>query len=238
MTSVSLPTSRASSPSSEEEATQPLEEDLPVQPLSFIPSNTASSSLAFKVTSVTNPPLGPNDTIVATASGTILPKRGFATFPPSILSQASVANNQTRNGKHLLQQQAQRSCAPSAVSMLSKDLGGKCLTEEMRLINLTAVDKIASLIEKAGFQAIEYDLSGDPEPRFELLLKLFDSVPGILVLQNTNIGGHCVVLDQIQENEVTFRDPFHGRMITVAKKDFIPWVGTKFFHFGKKNELQ
>ena len=144
----------------------------------------------------------------------------------------------TREGKHIVWQQAIRSCTPSAISMIALDRGKKCLYKEISY-PVTHNERELEFIKEAGFEPEVHLLVGSGFQKVQILEKLLDKTGiGILHVTHPEVGSHSIVLDAIswKNQRATLRDPLHGRMITVKLEPFIDWIGGEFIECaeGKK----
>lgn len=171
------------------------------------------------------PPVSPSDTIIGAVDTPYHSRTIFVPDSDIILvhrmKHLSDKHAVTIDRKNIFLQQGQRGCNPAAISMLSADMGGEVLTQEMRRTNITS-DRLEELyIKRAGFTPVVHALSGYSFEKVQQLKKLLaDGGSGILHIQHPETGGHVVVLDCIKGGFVTFRDPSHGWMITMKTSDF------------------
>jgi hypothetical protein len=136
----------------------------------------------------------------------------------------------TREGKHVVWQQAIRSCSPTAISMIALDRGKKCLDKEITY-PVTTNERELAFIKEAGFEPQVHCLTGNPFQKVQILEKLLDETgTGVLRVIHPEVGSHSIVLDAIswETQRVTLRDPLHGRMITVKLRPFTDWIGGEF----------
>jgi hypothetical protein len=134
------------------------------------------------------------------------------------------------NGKHIVWQQAIRSCAPTAISMLALDRGKPFLAKEITYA-VTNNEVMIGYILKAGFNPVVHPLKGIEVEKAQALEKIIATTgPGLLHIQHPNLASHTVVLDEISlaKWRVTLREPYHGYMITISLFPFINWIGEEF----------
>ena len=130
----------------------------------------------------------------------------------------------TQEGKHVVQQQALRSCVPTTVAMLLLD---KQLTpnyNEVTSSNLADDQIIFHSLERAGCRGEYCDLS--TTNYFEAAKGAIQTHgPIILGIMHPVIGGHEIILDDVnvEHNEVTIRDPAYGAMLTILADVFLSW---------------
>lgn len=127
------------------------------------------------------------------------------------------------NQKRVIQQQALRGCTAGASAMLISDAGLSLPTATLRGRNLSPHSRIINDIENMGLKAIENALPRTTDAlawarHVSQLLTDFGS--GALGL-DSEIGGHVIVLDQIQigatreTSSAVIRDPWHGWAIRI-----------------------
>lgn len=229
----SLPTK----PGSEEAATQALEE---------CPSPAVKASYEATTThfSRRTPPVSNCDTfrgvnadgsyISAHASVIFISANELLEVHPLKTVDKIVAISQT--GRHVVLQQATRSCFPSAVTMLALDLKAPPLFTEMGNTNITTSARKAAYIQKTGLYSEVHKLEGSPGQKLDTLIKLVAKRgSGILSLLHPDLGAHSVVLDEVslEKKRVTLRDPYHGWMVTLKLDPFLRWIGDEFIQLIK-----
>jgi hypothetical protein len=136
----------------------------------------------------------------------------------------------TRAGKHIVWQQAIRSCVPAAISMIALDRGKTFLRDEISY-PVTNNDVMIRFIQKAGFELRRYALSGFFADKVRMLEQIIAQTgPGLLHLKHPDLKSHMVVLDEISVTQwrATIREPHHGNMITIKLFPFMEWIGEEF----------
>ncbi len=135
-----------------------------------------------------------------------------------------------RNGKHIVWQQAIRSCAPTAISMIALDRGKLFLAQEITgAVTSNAV--MIQYIQKAGFNAVVHPLKGNEVEKVKALETLIARTgPGLLSVSHPDLNSHVIVLDEIslEKRRVTLREPYHGCMMTINLFPFANWIGDEF----------
>jgi hypothetical protein len=191
------------------------------------------------------PPIRGNDTVFISPGGSYISVHGKAVFvtdgeliavhPVKPINDVVAV---TKDGKHVVLQQAQRSCVPAAITCLALDLGGQPLYHEMRTKNLTSEEMELYFIQKAGFKPVLFQLKGDSLKKVDALTVLLAQGPGLLHISHDDLKGHVIVLDDLslQKGTATFRDPYHGWMVTVKIGPFLRWIGERFIQFGDRVE--
>jgi hypothetical protein len=146
---------------------------------------------------------------------------------PAIIHFPSDAHGITADGKHVLMQQASRSCVPTAAAMLILDHKKEPDLKAVRITNLANSEDAEAWIKKAGLSSILSKVPKENVSQF-LALKLKENGPGVLSISHPLLFNHVVVLDDIsfEKNEVTVRDPFCGAMVTVQLNIFMQWVSS------------
>ena len=125
----------------------------------------------------------------------------------------------TANGKHVILQQAIKSCVPTCIAMLALDHGKKPNYELIQTVSLATPEEQERWLKEVGFKVHPMKIGQDNLKNWpEILFKcLAERGPGILGVCHPDIGNHAVVLDAISPDFRTamIRDPFHGRMVTI-----------------------
>lgn len=143
----------------------------------------------------------------------------------------------TKTGKHVVWQQAIRSCVPTAISMIALDRQKTFLARELRY-GVTGNGQEIVYMKKAGFQPIRHELRGLFYEKVQTLQKLLlKTGPGILHLIHPELGSHVCVLDEIswEALQATVRDSIKGEMITIRLFPFAQWIGSEFFELAEQN---
>jgi hypothetical protein len=136
---------------------------------------------------------------------------------------------QALSGKHIVRQQAIRSCVPTAISMIALDRGKVFLADEITYA-VTNNKVMLDYIRKAGFGPVIHALKGNVVEKIQALEKLTARGPGLLHVQHPDLASHTIVLDEIslEKRRVTLREPYHGCMITINLFPFTDWIGEEF----------
>jgi len=193
------------------------------------------------------PPIGENDTVrwsfdLKTSTyethsihgyGSIVPKNDphflIKTYPmkflqaPPHFTKDSLAI--TEDNKHVLQQQAQRSCVPTAAAMLILDHGK---TPDWKSIIDTNISQTATyvpqLIREANLEPIISSLP-DENKAAALESLLQKNGPAVTSVSVPGMGGHAIVIDRVFSNtdEADIRDPYHGVALRVRLKTLLSW---------------
>jgi hypothetical protein len=143
----------------------------------------------------------------------------------------------TRAGKHVVWQQAIRSCVPAAISMIALDRQKTFLAQELKYA-VTSNDREITYIVQAGFEPVEHALKGLPyEKAVALQSLLLTTGPGLLHLQHPDLESHVCVLDEVslERFSATVRDSIKGEMVTIQLFPFANWIGSTFIELAEKN---
>jgi hypothetical protein len=141
----------------------------------------------------------------------------------------------TREGKHVVWQQAIRSCFPTAVSMIALDCGKRFLADEL-FYAVTNNEVALEYIRKAGFEPIIHPLKGNIVEKVRALEEIIARTgPGLLSLIHPDLQSHVVVVDAISVEKwrATLRDPYHGYMITVRLFPLMEWISDQFYELAE-----
>lgn len=142
----------------------------------------------------------------------------------------------TKSGKHVVWQQAVRSCVPAAISMIALDRQKQFLAKELTYA-VTTKEREIQYIQKAGFQPVVHAIKGTSIDKVHALQKLLQKIGcGLLHLNLPGFNSHICVLDEIswEASRVTVRDSIKGEMITVKLFPFADWIGEEFVELQEK----
>ncbi|WP_068471300.1 hypothetical protein [Candidatus Protochlamydia phocaeensis] len=128
------------------------------------------------------------------------------------------------DGKTMIQQQANRGCVAACAAMLVEDRGRNCDIEALHRTNLANEESFLTWIHQSGLKGELATLKADPNE-----LKAFVQKYGSISIRITepNIGNHQIILDDIDAENATIRDPFHGWRITIPTSELIKMAGKK-----------
>lgn len=135
----------------------------------------------------------------------------------------------TENGKHVILQQAAKSCVPTCVAMIVLDHGKTPDYEAISKTNLPKKEQASVWVKKAGLTPVLTELE-DPQNTTKVLIQcLQENGPGILQISQSKLSGHTIVLDAISEtaNTAIIRDPFHGWSLTIRLDALLSWIGNR-----------
>ncbi len=114
-------------------------------------------------------------------------------------------------GKAIIQQQAVRGCTAAAAAMLIVDWGGKCDVQALISRNLGNDTDIDADIRKAGLTPKFTNIKNLSE-----LQKAIQKNGPAIVSISGECGSHVIVVDEIKNDIVRLRDPYHGWEISVT----------------------
>jgi len=118
------------------------------------------------------------------------------------------------DGKAVIQQQAVRSCVPTCVAMIALDHGKEPNLDLLFDVNLSNSESEHQWLRKAGL--VPKSILVDKTDRLKGYLESGPLLLGV----STNIGGHEIILDALDEKKATIRDPYHGWRIDVKRAAF------------------
>lgn len=131
----------------------------------------------------------------------------------------------TEGGKHVILQQAVKSCVPTCMAMLILDRGEKPNYEAIKTTNLANTERAIGWAKEAQ---LECQVNKIPQENvIEVLSKyLAEKGPGMLSIDHPTIDGHVIILDEIsiEKNEAVIRDSFHGWMVTMDLGALKAWL--------------
>lgn len=122
--------------------------------------------------------------------------------------------NRSEHDKWVVQQVGARGCTAAASAMLILDNGGQVNVFRFKHTDLGTNESMCTAIEGAGLKPRRTDLKS-----FDDLKPLIDQFGSAIVsVDDPDIEGHVIVVDEIKGNHARVRDPFHGWEITVKLK--------------------
>jgi hypothetical protein len=127
----------------------------------------------------------------------------------------------TKNNKHVILQQALRSCVPTCVGMLLLDAGKTPEFKAIERVDLATASQAEFWIKSSGCEPKVTKLQNDVIPVLSQCLK--QDGPGIIFVEDSVLGGHAIILDciDLENNTATIRDPFHGWMIDISLETLV-----------------
>jgi hypothetical protein len=134
------------------------------------------------------------------------------------------------NQLHILQQSASKGCGPAVYTMRALDLGNPESGQRMQHISqLTNSDDLKRYFENEGLtvkidQVKNGKVATSEAEGQDILDYLSERIPveGPVITSITDheIDGHWIIVDEVTENDLKIRDPFHGWMIRVTRESF------------------
>lgn len=143
------------------------------------------------------------------------------------------AIGRTENGKHVILQQAAKSCVPTCIGMLVLDHGKTPDYEAIRYNSLANEKQAVEWVEMAGLKPQMTTLE-DPKNSLQTLIGLIKRYgSGVLGIVHPQVRGHVIVLDEICEKTRTaiIRDSAHGWALTIKLDSLLSWLSdhNKYF---------
>jgi serine/threonine protein phosphatase PrpC len=136
-------------------------------------------------------------------------------------------SGRTEDGRHVMQQQATRSCVPTAVAMLLMDRNSLTseVDEAVSRTNLANDDDAVRWIEGSGKMPVVLSRPEDRHPLEFLSNQLSSYGSGIVSITHPQGGGHVIVLDKIdlKKKIALIRDPYHGLSLEISLNEFMSW---------------
>ena len=131
----------------------------------------------------------------------------------------------TENGKHVILQQAVKSCVPTCIGMLALDHGKPVNYEAIKIINLANQDDAIRWTKEAGLTPKITMLFTEINHEAILTQCLKENGPGMLAIDHPILGGHAIIVDSMSRdtNTANIRDPFHGWALTIRLDDLLSW---------------
>lgn len=120
------------------------------------------------------------------------------------------------DGKTMIQQQAVRGCVAACEAMMLEDRGIKCNVNRLLGTNLATNEDLIGWLNGEGVKAKTAQLPQQADSIQNFIDKHGSLCLGIF---EENIKGHQILLDSINQEQATIRDPFHGWRITIATED-------------------
>lgn len=120
------------------------------------------------------------------------------------------------DNKCIIHQPGVRSCVPTALSMILHDKGVNFDFEDLYLVSIAGDELIKNLANNYGYELVY--LKNDLKEVQEWI-----NTNGSLLaeISHPHIGNHEIVVDSIDKDLVTIRDPAEGRRITFDTQEFL-----------------
>jgi hypothetical protein len=151
---------------------------------------------------------------------------GWTSICDDMVHKKLHAIGRTRSGRHVILQQAIKSCVPSCIAMLLLDHGKTPDYRAIQVTNLANERRAIRWVQKAGLEPKITPITS-PQEAAEFLPKLLKNHgPGVLGINHPKISGHVIVLDAISRRHdmAMIRDSFHGWAVTMRLSSLLPWI--------------
>ncbi|NGX43378.1 MAG: hypothetical protein K940chlam7_01675 [Chlamydiae bacterium] len=130
---------------------------------------------------------------------------------------AGVVAKISESGKNVIQQRGARGCTAAVAAMLIRDRGGTPNVKAMDQRSLAGSGEICLDIRNAGFTPIHTERVDNLE---HLKRLLEENGSAIVDINDKRIGSHVIIVDEIRDEDVRIRDPYHGWEISVTLDAF------------------
>ncbi|GFS25043.1 hypothetical protein ElyMa_001677800 [Elysia marginata] len=129
----------------------------------------------------------------------------------------------------LLQQPGKQACVVACCEMIARDnatqLPSYLFTEKNFVANNMIV---CSYLNSCGLNAQSYSLPANPT--YATFKAILESLSTSIILEfDGGLGSHVVILDKINNDFATIREPYHGMCVEIAFEYFCSQVGYKYF---------
>lgn len=132
------------------------------------------------------------------------------------------------DGKCIIQQPAVRACVPTALAMILEDQKINFDFEILFETNLADNNNIVHWLKPYEYEMIP--LTSDVKTISNWIAENGSLLASI---HAQKIGSHMIVVDSINNDQVTIRDPFHGWRITIKTKLFLDTMSPRFLGIRK-----
>lgn len=132
----------------------------------------------------------------------------------------------TESGRHVILQQAGKSCVAASVAMLILDHGRIPDYESIKTAHLAEREDAIAWIKRAGLTPKMTGLQSQENKKEVLVECLAKHGSGVLAIHHPVIKGHVIVLDEIslKDNTAIVRDSFHGWSLTIKLDALLLWI--------------
>lgn len=178
------------------------------------------------------PPIGMEDTIV------IKGNKLLSVHPPVVVftDQEIVGLHQgvkiedfldfpltsNEKGQHILQQQATRGCTAAVAAMLILDYHRGIDLVRLSRCNLGTDNDIVATLHKQGLPTIQSSPPYNESSYLWLIQAIQENGSAIVTLNGNKMrGAHVVIVDEILNDGVRLREPYHGWDMTVTTEGFM-----------------
>ncbi|MEI6242522.1 MAG: hypothetical protein WCP39_03850 [Chlamydiota bacterium] len=131
----------------------------------------------------------------------------------------------TESNRHVILQQAAKSCVPTCVGMLVLDHKKTPNYDAIELTNLANDEQAVEWVRETGLTPKFTEIPNVSNKTEFLVRCLKENGSGALGIDHPKIGGHDIVLDEIsiENNTAVIRDPFHGWALTIKLNALLSW---------------
>lgn len=132
----------------------------------------------------------------------------------------------TEDGRHVILQQAVKSCVPSCVAMLVLDQRKTPNYEAIRMVSCATLERAIEWVEAAELVPVLTTIKEYEHPINTFQEAIQKNGPGVLQIIHPLIGGHAIILDEIstKTHSAIIRDPFHGWSVTIRLELLLSWI--------------
>ncbi len=117
------------------------------------------------------------------------------------------------DGKTMIQQQGVRGCVEACAAMLIEDHGKRSRAHIIRNANISNTEGLLTSLQRAGLKARTARVPANIKD-IERFISQYGSIS--VDINAEELGGHQIIIDSIQADQATIRDPFHGWRITIG----------------------
>lgn len=121
----------------------------------------------------------------------------------------------TKHNKPIIQQQATRGCTAAVTAMLIYEKRQSVDINKLNIRNLGNDSDQEHDIKAAGLTPLTSKCSSLEE------LKRLIEKDGSAIVSVSSIGGHVIVVDEVLDDRVRIRDPYHGWEVDLKKEAFL-----------------
>lgn len=125
--------------------------------------------------------------------------------------------------KVMIQQQGTRGCVAACAAMMMEDRQRHWKMDRLAKTNLANEKHLLSWLKQAELDAAIHEIQ-EGICELESFIKQHGSISCMI---SGELGGHAIILDQIDSNQATIREPFHGWRITISTRLFMTMAGKK-----------
>lgn len=132
--------------------------------------------------------------------------------------------------QHIIQQLSKRGCSAGVSAMVILDHGKTPSIENMSRRNLGTDRDIMRDLNEVGLHPTLKRIGKE----MEKLIECIETDGPTIVTIQCEIGGHCILVDEIHESYVRIRDPYHGWNINITRNAFEErWKGDSIIQIKK-----